>query len=148
MSDAARKRDDHDVLSSIRRLVAAERPADKLVLTDAQRVDLDEDALTGSLEARIAELEAAVTAQREDFEPDGSEGEHAETPDGIAHLAPSIPPEASGDGMARLDNAAMEELVARIVRAELQGALGERVTRSLRKLVRQEIQRALALRKE
>lgn len=42
-----------------------------------------------------------------------------------------------------LDEAALRELVAQIVREELQGALGERITRNVRKLVRREIHLAL-----
>jgi cell pole-organizing protein PopZ len=44
---------------------------------------------------------------------------------------------------AVLDEETLRELVAEIVRQELQGALGERITRNVRKLVRREIQRAL-----
>ncbi|HHN72645.1 MAG TPA: hypothetical protein ENK13_01020, partial [Thermopetrobacter sp.] len=43
-----------------------------------------------------------------------------------------------------LDEDSLRELVAEIVRQELQGALGERITRNVRKLVRREIHRALA----
>ena len=43
-----------------------------------------------------------------------------------------------------LDEAVLREMVADIVREELQGVLGERITRNVRKLVRREIQRALA----
>ena len=43
-----------------------------------------------------------------------------------------------------LDEDALRELVSDIVREELQGALGERITRNVRKLVRREIHRALA----
>ena len=43
-----------------------------------------------------------------------------------------------------LDEESLRELVADIVRQELQGALGERITRNVRKLVRREIHRALA----
>lgn len=42
-----------------------------------------------------------------------------------------------------LDEESLRELVADIVREELQGALGERITRNVRKLVRREIHRAL-----
>ena len=42
-----------------------------------------------------------------------------------------------------LDEEALRDLVTEIVRAELQGALGERITRNVRKLVRREIHRAL-----
>lgn len=42
-----------------------------------------------------------------------------------------------------IDEEALREMVAEIVRQELQGALGERITRNVRKLVRREIHRAL-----
>lgn len=45
---------------------------------------------------------------------------------------------------AILDEESLRELVTDIVREELQGALGERITRNVRKLVRREIHRALA----
>lgn len=58
--------------------------------------------------------------------------------------------ETSGaDGIAygtddqTIDEEALRDLVSDIVRAELQGALGERITRNVRKLVRREIHRAL-----
>ena len=50
------------------------------------------------------------------------------------------------DEPALLDEGALRELVAEIVREELQGGLGERITRNVRKLVRAEIQRAFAAR--
>ena len=42
-----------------------------------------------------------------------------------------------------LDEAMLRDLVSEIVRSELQGVLGERITRNVRKLVRREIHRAL-----
>ena len=47
---------------------------------------------------------------------------------------------------ALLDEDALRELVIEIIRQELQGALGERITRNVRKLVRAEIHRSLASR--
>lgn len=47
------------------------------------------------------------------------------------------------DDSQLLDEEALRDLVSDIVRAELQGALGERITRNVRKLVRREIHRAL-----
>lgn len=47
---------------------------------------------------------------------------------------------------AAFDEVAMRELVRDIIREELQGTLGERITRNVRKLVRAEIARALAVR--
>ncbi|WP_208350916.1 hypothetical protein [Pseudaestuariivita rosea] len=49
---------------------------------------------------------------------------------------------ASDDG--GFDEDALRDLVAELVRQELQGELGERITRNVRKLVRREIHRALA----
>jgi hypothetical protein len=57
--------------------------------------------------------------------------------------------QAADDGLDEeqvIDEAALRDLVAEIVRSELQGPLGERITRNVRKLVRLEIQRALAAR--
>ena len=47
---------------------------------------------------------------------------------------------------AVLDEEMLRDLVGEIVRQELQGPLGERITRNVRKLVRREINRALASR--
>ncbi|MDE4135449.1 hypothetical protein PXK07_01715 [Phaeobacter sp. QD34_24] len=52
--------------------------------------------------------------------------------------------EALAGEEAFIDEESLRELVADIVREELQGALGERITRNVRKLVRREIHRALA----
>jgi hypothetical protein len=55
--------------------------------------------------------------------------------------------EASGgdDDGAVLDEAALREMVARMVRDELQGTVGERITHNVRRMVRREIARALSL---
>ncbi|WP_372840004.1 hypothetical protein [Phaeovulum sp.] len=45
-----------------------------------------------------------------------------------------------------IDEAALRAMVSEIIRQELQGTLGERITRSVRKLVRREIGRAIASR--
>ncbi|WP_114967150.1 hypothetical protein [Alkalilacustris brevis] len=66
---------------------------------------------------------------------EGGEGEEASPP--LRALAPHELPE---------DEDALRELVARLVREELHGPLGERITRNVRKLVRSEIARALASR--
>ena len=43
-----------------------------------------------------------------------------------------------------LDEEALREMIRDIIREELQGTLGERITRNVRKLVRAEVSRALA----
>lgn len=45
-----------------------------------------------------------------------------------------------------LDEETLRDLVSELVRSELQGELGDRITRNVRKLVRREIQRALSTR--
>jgi hypothetical protein len=55
---------------------------------------------------------------------------------------PSLAAAFGGDDQL-MDEETLRELVSEIVRAELQGALGERITRNVRKLVRREIHRAL-----
>lgn len=51
-----------------------------------------------------------------------------------------------GDGSMTFDEEVLRDLVRDIIREELSGALGERITRNVRKLVRAEIARALAVR--
>jgi|SRR6056297_144582 len=51
-----------------------------------------------------------------------------------------------GDAPFEIDEQILRELVGDIVRKELQGALGERITRNVRKLVRREIHRMLVSR--
>ncbi|NHB76748.1 hypothetical protein [Rhodobacter calidifons] len=54
--------------------------------------------------------------------------------------------DADGMPLAVLDELALQEIVRQTLRAELQGELGERITRNIRKLVRAEINRAFVAR--
>lgn len=107
-----------------------------------------------SLEERVAELEAAVAESGEEWEPDGSEAEPQEIPLKGLGAGDEVDATAEAEGAAMgedggeavLDEEALREMVAEIVRQELQGAMGQRITRNVRKLVRQEINRALASR--
>ncbi|MGR3814972.1 MAG: hypothetical protein ACU0AU_12825 [Cognatishimia activa] len=58
----------------------------------------------------------------------------------------SAPKQDDAPYEAVLDEEMLRDLVGEIVRQELQGPLGERITRNVRKLVRREINRALASR--
>ncbi|MGB5557609.1 MAG: hypothetical protein WBN04_06315 [Paracoccaceae bacterium] len=144
-----------------------------------------------ALEARIAELEAAVASSREEWEPDGSEPDAKQMPErhifaqteaveetpapsqttdeknleeavplslakarlsamaSVAEGEVGVDPDATAKpapaGDVLVDEETLRELVADIVRQELQGALGERITRNVRRMVRREIQQALAL---
>jgi hypothetical protein len=110
-----------------------------------------------------AEVSAALTDDQEgapwldagrvedplDLEPalppePGSEETSAEVP-GQEHMATELL-DADGSPIAVLDEAALQDIVRQIIRDELQGVLGERITRNVRKLVRSEINRALVAR--
>ena len=192
-----------------------------LILRSVVKVEepLVHDAMSASerasLEATIAELEAAVTDERNEWEPDGSEitgpsalaeafadlGADPEVDDVIEHcdieevvedetlsiadvvtLHEVLPepeltfrhtalddPDADyGDdllesdddgrpipddldesiaaylsGGTTMDDAALRVMIVDVVRQELQGEMGERITRNVRKLVRREINNAL-----
>lgn len=234
MTESASGSKDGDILSSIRHLVSTrpERPSaigpeSRLLLTPALRVANTPDqapreeerrpARVLSLEERIAELEAAVSGEPADWEPDGSEEAWQETPDAVPHAfapAPEAEGEMSGDdaaaaddpaepapddahdtedsGVVRLhlasaapaeeeaatapatfrsthrtadpvpggqpdlrpairedgsfDEEALREIIAAVVREELQGQFGERITRGIRRMVRREIEKALTAR--
>jgi len=89
-----------DVLSSVRRLVSNEIPRNSrptppngpgaLVLEDSQRIEAKSAKTRSakSLEDRIAELEAAVNARSDDWEPDGSEDQNQHRPDRIVYTRP------------------------------------------------------------
>jgi hypothetical protein len=64
----------------------------------------------------------------------------------LAHRVQTDLMDADGTPLAVLDEAALQEIVRQMIREELQGTLGERITRNVRKLVRAEINRALMAR--
>lgn len=183
-----------------------EADAEQVDAADAGQPETDAEVTLSPqhrLMATVAELEAAVGGQADEWEPDGSEeeqpvwtsapqetrfreGEEAHTyvqpgepevmfqhvgPDHVSEeqlsdLAEDLggdtnPDMAPGGGHAFagemdedldafvadsnvIDEETLRRIVAEIVREELQGTLGERITRNVRKLVRREIYRALA----
>ncbi|RYG90932.1 hypothetical protein EU803_13165 [Loktanella sp. IMCC34160] len=181
-----------------------EQDDDSALLTEAEP-DPAEDGLSARhrLMATVVELEAAVSGQVDEWEPDGSEEdrpvwttapqetrfrtvEETEAPvlsqepevmfhhvgpdhvteEQLSDLAEDLggdmnPDRSPGGGHAFagemdedldayvadsnvIDEDTLRRIVAEIVREELQGTLGERITRNVRKLVRREIYRALA----
>ena len=115
-------------------------------------------------------VEADDAAEEEAAEDEPVEEAVAATDDGIEDaeivehdpeqleddLAERAPKSRTADRMRELyadeiddqlfDDEALRGLVSALIRDELQGELGERITRNVRKLVRREIQRALAAR--
>lgn len=148
---------------------------ERLLLTPAQRVDSPAAAQTGTptdadppyvLSRRVdTEPTSSHTAQAGDGDTDALDwqdrDEAPETGRAVGHGDP--PSERSapalrtrgGEGRAldlvgdtaRPDDAALRDLVAEIVREELAGEMGDRITRNVRKLVRREIHRVLSGRK-
>lgn len=152
MSDAIREQQTGDVLSSIRRLVSQEAEGGRLaplVLTPALRVLPDPgpapvtEAPPASLEQTIAKLESTIAPSHDDWQQDvpGRIPPRAEKP-----AAPEQP--ARADNLFRpepsnINDEDLRRLVAELVRDELQAAVGEVVTRKIRRLVRKEIDIAL-----
>lgn len=143
--------------------------ADRLVLGPALRVEGDTTDASGAkgdkLEAELAELEASVSKKADQWgdddewepvDPDtvrGPEAAPAQTIDAdVVTFRPSAREGASPDAEnvgspdldALLDENELRELVAEVLREELKGPLGERITRNVRKLVRREIAQALS----
>ena len=73
------------------------------------------------------------------------EPEAEPTPESLAAAEPK-PEVADLAEEAVIDEETLRDIVAEIVRQELQGELGERITRNVRKLVRREIHRAIMTR--
>lgn len=80
--------------------------------------------------------------------PEGavSEAEEAEPATFIrsAEAVPASEQDAVQHREVTADEEALREMIAEVVQQELKGALGERITRNVRKMVRREIYRALA----
>ncbi len=115
----------------------------------------DDAALQEPAEVRSRSEEAAEP-QDEDVlepasEPFGLEAARDAPEDDLADAdAEASDGEAEPFGLfeepAVMDEEALRDMVSQLVRDELQGVLGERITRNVRRLVRREIQRAIAMR--
>ncbi len=106
----------------------------------------------GDAENELASADVPAMAWEDDVELDAKGApmldvvdEHAGEADDETELASDTDPVSGAFGVddQLMDEEALRDLVSEIVRAELQGALGERITRNVRKLVRREIHRAL-----
>ena len=113
------------------------------VLGDAAEAQDDGD--TGQDPVTLAVEEADFAEVTPEAEPEAPQPRWQRDPDaprarpGHLHVAYS----AEDEDTTTLDEDQLRDLVGRLIRAELQGVLGERITRNVRKLVRREIQRAL-----
>ncbi len=113
------------------------------------------DAETGAT-ATVADLEPldlddagkTVPVEAEEQEPDRSQGMFAAMAaeiEGEAEDLGETPagPAAEADAGGVVDEAALEETVRRLIREELEGELGERISRNIRKIIREEVAHAM-----
>lgn len=92
-----------------------------------------ESSIDDALEATLARLEQALSSSSQS----SASAADQKTASGAA---------ADGSDDPVIDEAMLYQIVAHIVRQELQGELGEKITRNIRKLVRAEVARELHLR--
>ncbi|KAB7616193.1 hypothetical protein F9L33_05430 [Amylibacter sp. SFDW26] len=107
-----------------------------------------EMAATPEAEGPVEELADIEDDIEEDtFEyTSGDDTEELELEDDIEDDDLETAAEAEPKGDAFIDEETLREIVSELVRSELQGDLGDRITRNVRKLVRREIHHALASR--
>lgn len=108
----------------------------RLHLSDAERRRPAPEARPSSYEGLRERLEA--------YEPDdGLAGEMLEAEEG--ELAPPVEAGLHPIALA-MDEGQLRQFVSEVLREELRGSLGTRMTRNLRKMIRREVQRALMAR--
>lgn len=100
----------------------------------------DADAATAPpVFSRSAARDRVVDLGAEWSETRGDDGLEDDVED-LGDIADAFP----GDEAGVLDEDALRDLIVEVVREELQGVLGQRITRNVRKMVRREIRLALA----
>lgn len=118
------------------------------------------------IDQKISELSAAFDRAKADYEPEEGDvfgGIASPLPWAETHPSDQLSGKAAGEGALEdaddfddedasdsdegtmIDQEVLRAMVSQIVREELQGELGERITRNVRKLIRREINRALAI---
>ncbi len=139
-------REDGQARSAADDVRTIERPADTPVPeagpADSARLGAEAAVAAGAEVAGAAGTDAAPRAGLSDpllAEP---------MPAGDAHVRDGTHGgDANPDDAGFIDEETLYEIVRQILREELQGTLGERITRNVRKMVRAEINRALAARR-
>ena len=130
--------------SAVEAAMAADEPAD---LPEWARMEAEAPP---EAEVAAAELRPTAATARAD-DPDWADAAEAEIRRELeqeteATVFARFEPAGDAPDEPFYDEEMLRDLVRDIIREELQGALGERITRNVRKLVRAEIARALAVR--
>lgn len=121
--------------------------AEVVALSDTAPGWVQEDDPEPAGEAVVGEapfVEAPFVEARDDDVEFDADGDMAEA-EALAAFADDDESSAS-PALTELDEGMLREIVRDIIREELQGALGESITRNVRKLVRAEINRAMVAR--
>ncbi|WP_460274726.1 hypothetical protein [Celeribacter sp. ULVN23_4] len=127
---------------------SAEAPAEESSVDEAEVSEVsaeDEPTETDAPEAIADDL-----PETEEGAEEFAAFKDAEDEEGVAaDVDPSLEEELALAGYSDediMDEDALRDLVAQVIREELQGELGQRITRNVRRLVRREVQQALSLR--
>lgn len=103
-----------------------------------------EEALPEDLVAKIAELEKAVAAMVASSVAEQPEADMTSVFEDVERAATDSLMGHNSSLAARFDPEELEPLIRDVLRRDLEGEMGERITRNLRKLIQREIQVALA----
>ena len=138
-------------------LAAPEAPEEAFAAPDADETAEAAFAEAAPLDSPEAVDDAVAEADLPDTANTAPEGDPmpAAAIAGAAAMAAEAADEGEEDGLdlfsqddeAVIDMEMLRDLISDVIREELQGPLGERITRNVRKLVRQEIARALEAQK-
>lgn len=151
LSDEFEEDDPETVVPLLRTAQAPDRPdeAEPGNAAEIPEATADRTAAGGTMAPEPVPAEAGDPEPAAATEPEPAEPES--WPSGSTALAASIDDvqtlvDKDGNPLTVLDEEALYEIVRTILREELHGVLGERITRNVRKLVRAEINRALTAR--
>lgn len=153
--------DDHDLASP--EGLAGDKATDAVSAVVSEDPNTSEDAsymadqendLDASGETVMADTDIAFdeTEDAEDLTAlDAEEVLHTETiaAESVSVLAPETAPQAEivDDDSDFIDEAHLQDMISRIVREELQGQMGVKITQAVRRMVRREVTRALSIEK-
>ncbi|NSX56167.1 hypothetical protein [Parasulfitobacter algicola] len=122
--------------------VTEKQPAKQDTIIDRARVQIvdfsDIKALDGKSAANRTKVEAHTVIEEEVTTQPLATVEQEDD------FADDEPVDILAEEVISIDEESLRDMVAELVRQELQGELGERITRNVRKLIRREIHRALA----
>ena len=120
----------NEILASIRKIVTDEESNRESVAAERARIQAETDAevfvLTGEMRADAAAPLTLGAEQR------------------IARVEEAKPEAVDFSGDTGLSEEDIEDIVRRVVREELQGPIGQQISRKVKRLIREEVAKALA----